>query len=59
MDIIILVVACSVNLALGFFVLIHDRKAGFARSFALMSVLICAWVIANYVNWLSDFQPDD
>lgn len=50
MDIIILVVACSVNLALGFFVLVHDSKAGFARSFALMSVLICAWVIANYIT---------
>lgn len=28
----------------------HDSKAAFARSFALMSVIICAWIIANYVT---------
>jgi signal transduction histidine kinase len=49
-EIIILAVACIVNLALGAFVFLQNPKASYARSFAFLSVSICIWVIANYIT---------
>lgn len=61
MELIILIVTCVVNLALGVFVLVHDPKTGFARSFAFMSMAICVWIVANYMtdNHAVDLRGSD
>jgi signal transduction histidine kinase len=50
MELAILVVTCIVNLSLGVFVLLQDSRTGFARSFALMTLMICAWTVSNYLT---------
>jgi signal transduction histidine kinase len=44
----IVIIICITNLALGLFVLLRDPKAGFARAFMAMTVLICAWILSAY-----------
>lgn len=50
MDVIILLITCFVNLALGLFILLNDPKAGFARAFMAMSFVICIWAVSNYLT---------
>lgn len=50
MDIIILLATCAINLLLGMLVLLRDRRRLYARMFALMSVLIGVWIVANYLT---------
>lgn len=56
MGIIILIVTCVINLALGAFILLHDPKAGFARAFAAMSLTICVWIVSSFIT---DYHTTD
>jgi len=55
MGLTILLVTCIINLALGLFVLFFSPRAGFARSFVSMSIMICLWIVANF---MADYHID-
>ncbi|MDB5160399.1 MAG: putative Histidine kinase [Candidatus Saccharibacteria bacterium] len=50
MGLISILIICVTNLALGLFVLLRDSKATFARSFMVMSVLICIWITSSFLT---------
>ncbi len=49
----ILLVTCVINLTLGVLILLHDPKARFVRFFAIMSLVICIWIVSNFITNLS------
>ena len=50
MGLISVLILCVTNLALGIFVLLRDSKAAFARSFVLMSIFICIWILSSFLT---------
>lgn len=57
----ILVFVCLTNLALGVFVLLRDRRAGYSRVFCALGVLVSAWILSAYITeasslplWVND-----
>lgn len=50
MDLFILIVTCVINLTLGLFVLLRDNRKTYARLFVLTTILISAWIAANFVT---------
>ncbi|MDB5177807.1 MAG: Sensor protein resE [Candidatus Saccharibacteria bacterium] len=55
MDLILLIVTVVINLSLGLIVLVRDNRAAPARLFGLMSFLICAWIVTNFVTNHNDW----
>lgn len=50
MDFAVLILTCAVNLVLGLIILMRDMRKPYAQLFAGISVLLCAWIITNYVT---------
>jgi signal transduction histidine kinase len=50
MEIAILIITCTVNLALGGIILFQDPKASYTRAFALASFVTCVWIISDYIT---------
>lgn len=48
MSLIVVLIICVTNLALGLFVLLRDSKRAYARIFMTISVTICAWILASH-----------
>lgn len=46
----ILILICLINLALGVFVLLRDRRAGYSYAFYALSVLLSVWIISAYMT---------
>lgn len=55
MGITVLVITCVVNALLITFLLLNDPKSGSTRSFTLLSLSICVWVVSNFITGDSSF----
>jgi signal transduction histidine kinase len=50
MDLVVLILTCIINLILGLIILMRDIRKSYAQLFAAISVLLCAWIVTNYVT---------